>query len=152
MNEHNKALVITLFEEAWNRGNLDHLDEVYSPDFVLHALWHDPALGGCADAHGVDAAKAAIGDWQRGFPDLHVTIEDTVAMGDRVACRHTSTGTHADVFQGIPATGVTATITGMTIARIADDRIVEAWTAWDALGAMQALGVVPNLAAQRQER
>jgi steroid delta-isomerase-like uncharacterized protein len=144
VSEENKALVRNFFEEVWNNRNLDYLDEIYSPDFVLHALWQNTSAGGAIEAKGVEPAKKVIGGWFEGFPDISVEVEDQVAEGDLVGSRHTSTGTHTNAFQGMPASGKQATITGMTITRVENGKIVEAWTSWDALGMFEQLGMAPG--------
>jgi predicted ester cyclase len=144
MSEENKALVKDFFEQVWNNKNLDLLDEVYSPDFVLHALWQNTSAGGAIEAHGIEPAKKVIGGWLAGFPDMTVTVDDQVAEGDRVGSRHTSTGTHTETFMGMAPTGKKATITGMTITRIENGKMAEAWTAWDALGMFEQLGLAPG--------
>jgi predicted ester cyclase len=141
VSEENKQLVRDFFEEVWNNQNLDYLDEIYSPDFVLHALWQNTAAGGSIEATGIEPAKNVIGGWLSGFPDITVTIEDQIAEGDKVLSRHTSHGTHTNAFMGMPPTGREATITGMTITRVSGGKIVEAWTSWDALGMFEQLGL-----------
>ena len=76
-------------------------------------------------------------------PDVHFTVEDQVAEGDKVATRLTTTGTYQGEFAGIPATGKPVSVTAMNIHRVSGDQIQEAWFNWDALGMMQQLGVVP---------
>jgi len=142
--EENKALVRRFFDEVWNGRNLDALDELYAPDFKLHALWQNTSAGGAIEASGIEPAKKVIGGWFTGFPDLTVTVEDQVAEGDLVGSRHSSVGTHTDTFMGMPATGKQATVTGMTITRVADGKMVEAWTSWDALGMFEQLGIAPG--------
>jgi steroid delta-isomerase-like uncharacterized protein len=142
--EDNKALVRKFFDQVWNGRDLDALDELYSPDFKLHALWQNTSAGGAIEATGTEPAKAVIGGWFTGFPDLSVTVEDQVAEGDLVGSRHSSVGTHTAPFMGMPATGKQATVTGMTITRIADGKMVEAWTSWDALGMFEQLGINPS--------
>jgi predicted ester cyclase len=44
---------------------------------------------------------------------------------------------------GIPPTGKQATVTGISIGRVVNGKIVESWSNFDALGMMQQLGVVP---------
>jgi steroid delta-isomerase-like uncharacterized protein len=142
--EENKALVRNFFDEVWNNRNLDYLDEIYAPGFVLHALWQNTSAGGAIEAEGTEPAKKVIGGWFEGFPDLEVTVEDQVAEGDLVGSRHSSHGTHTSSFMGLPATGREATVTGMTVTRIADGKIAEAWTSWDALGMFEQLGIAPG--------
>jgi predicted ester cyclase len=140
----NKALVQSFFDEVWNKGNYEYLDEIYSPDFRIHILWYNLAAGGPAEAQGIEPAKQVIRGWRDGFPDIRVTVEDQVAEGDLVASRHLSVATHTREFQGFEPTGRTAEMTGTTLTRISDGKIVEAWTSWDVLGMMQQLGVAPG--------
>ena len=44
---------------------------------------------------------------------------------------------------GIPPTGKQGAVTGITIDRFANGKIVESWYNFDALGLMQLLGVIP---------
>jgi steroid delta-isomerase-like uncharacterized protein len=132
--EDNKALVRRGIEEAWNQRNLAVLDELYAPDFVYHS-----------DLTSLEAYKQAIELNLTAFPDLHFTIEDMVAEGDRVGARWTFRGTHQGLFQDIPPTGKQVTITGISIFRVANGKGVEVWTDADYLGMLQQLGVVPAL-------
>ena len=61
--EENKAIVRKFFEEVWNNKNLDYIDEIYTPDFKLHALWQNMALGGSGDAQ-TPTAKQVIGNFE----------------------------------------------------------------------------------------
>jgi steroid delta-isomerase-like uncharacterized protein len=79
------------------------------------------------------------------FPDLHFTIEDMVAEGDKVVVRWIVRGTHRGTFQDIPPTGKAVTLTGISLFRVANGRGVEVWTDADYLGMLQQLGVVPAL-------
>jgi predicted ester cyclase len=79
------------------------------------------------------------------MPDFHVTIEDMVTEGDKVASRWTASGTHQGEFLGIRPTGNHATWTGITIYRIADGKIVEAWWSKDVLALLQQLVVIPPM-------
>ncbi len=77
------------------------------------------------------------------FPDSNMTIDDTVAEGDRVVSRFTVRGTHRGEFQGIPPTGKQVTITGIAISRIEGGRVVEDWEELNMLGLMQQIGAIP---------
>ena len=76
------------------------------------------------------------------FPDLHFTIEDLIAEGDKVVYRYSATGTHKSGLSGIAATGKTVTITGMVISRVVNGKVQEDWEQTDMFGLMQQLGVV----------
>lgn len=140
MSAENKALARRLVEEAYNGGRLDVTDELVAGDFV----GHDPSLP--EEVRGPAGVKELIAGYRAAFPDIHVTIEDQIADGDRVVTRWSVKGTHQGELMGMPATGKQATVTGITIDRIADGRIAESWDNWDTLGLMQQLGAVPALA------
>ena len=141
--EANKEIVRRFFEEVWNNKNLDYIDVVYTPDFQLHALWQNMAMGGAGNAE-TPTAKQVIGNWHKGLPDLHMSIDDQVAEGNFVVTRHTSSGTHTGAFMGIPPTGNFAKASGITIMRLEGDKIAETWTSWDVIAMLQGFGVIPK--------
>ena len=79
------------------------------------------------------------------FPDSHVTIDDMVLEGDRVAIRYTMTGTQKGEFMGISPTNKKGTLWVIEIQRVAGGKIAEGWQRFDTLGMMQDLGVIPKL-------
>src|SRR5919107_608084 len=136
--EENKAVLRREVEELYNhKGNLDVVEEIFSPDYVSH----EPTSG---EVWGIEGARQFAVTFRKAFPDLENTIEDMVAEGDKVVMRFSGSGTHegetTEAF-GSP-TGKRMEITGITIKRFADGKIVEAWTNFDALGMMQQLGVM----------
>jgi steroid delta-isomerase-like uncharacterized protein len=135
MSEQNKMLVRRAYEEVYNQGKLEVIDELVTDDFVVHV--------GAEDLHGPVALKEYVTMLRGGFPDLHLTIDMQVADGDIVVTRWTGRGTHTGTFQGIPPTGRQGSMTGIDIDRIRDGRTVECWTNTDDLGLLQQLGVLP---------
>ena len=133
--EENKALVRRLIEEAWNEGNLATIDEILSPDYVLHIDAPGPP--------GREGYKQDVTMHRTAFPDLRFTIEDMVAEGDKVVLRATLRGTHKGEYIGIAPTGKQITLTAISIRRIEGGQIAEEWVELDMLGLMQQLGVVP---------
>jgi steroid delta-isomerase-like uncharacterized protein len=133
----NKAISRRADEELFNRGNLDVADELFTPDFV----YHDPGGG---ELRGPENVKGYAAMLRAAFPDLHQTIEDQIAEGDKVAYRWTARGTHEGELMGIAPTSKRVTFTGIAVARLADGKIQEIWENYDALGMMQQLGVVPS--------
>ncbi len=140
MSEHNKAIVRRLFTELWNNGNLSVADEVFTPNYA-HYDPSTPDFG-----HGPDSEKKRTALYRTAFPDLHLTIEDVIAEGETVMTRWSCRGTHKGDLNGIAPTGKHITISGVTVARFSNGKIVEGYVNWDALGLMQQLGVVPQLA------
>jgi steroid delta-isomerase-like uncharacterized protein len=140
--ETKKSTVRNFFEEVWNKGNVDYIDELYDDDFRLNALWQNTSLGGSGSA-AKEEAKGVIRRWLDGFPDMHVSVEEQVAEGDFVVSRHLAVGTQAKEFMGIPSEGKRGEVSGITITRVPGDKVAEAWTCWDAAGMLMQLGVIP---------
>ena len=136
MSDKNKAVARAVFD-VFNGADPAELDDVVAPD----AVDHDPYNP--FREEGREGLKKVIAMYREAFPDLEFTIEDQIAEGERVVTRWTARGTHTGDLWGIPGTGKEVTVTGTSIDRIKDDRIVESWSNWDALGLMQQLGVVP---------
>lgn len=136
MSEHNKAIMRRGIEEVWNKGNFDVIDELIASDFV----GHQPP----DENHGPEGVKRFFRLMRSAFPDIHFKIEDQIAEGDKVVTRWTASATHQGEFQGVPATGRPGVVTGMTINRFADGKVVEGWTNLDGLGLMRQLGAIPS--------
>jgi steroid delta-isomerase-like uncharacterized protein len=140
MSADTKAISRRFLEEAFNSGKLDVVDDLVAPEFVNHdAALPEPTVG-------IEAAKASINGYREAFPDLRLTVEQQLAEGELVTTRWSARGTHQGELMGMAATGKQATVTGITIDRIVEGRLVESWTNWDTLGLMQQLGVIPALA------
>ena len=135
--EQNKISIRRWVEVAWNNGNLAIADEVYSTDYLLH----DPA----GPIHGPEALKQFVATFRTAYPDIHATIEDMIAEESKVVWRYIVRGTHQGEFMGIAPTGKSITLTGILISRFADDKVVEDWNNYDALGMLQQLGVIPSM-------
>jgi len=128
MSERNKAAARVAFE-VWSTGDLDRLDESIAPD-VVH---HDPY-----DPHGTEGLigmKKTIKRNRSIYPDLHMTVEDQVAQGDKVATRWTATMTHE---------GKKVTLKGITIERFENNKIVEAWRCMDMLSLLRQTGAIAD--------
>jgi predicted ester cyclase len=128
--EKNKTIARRYQEEVWGKGNLALLDELLAPQFVDHSL---PAG---MDA-GFTGAKRAVQGALDAFPDGQWTVEDAIAEGEEVAIRWKMQATHEHAFRGIAPGGKPVTVTGITILRLADGKIVDRWVNWDSLALRQ---------------
>ncbi len=137
MSPDNKAVVRRLYEEVWNKRKLDVIKEIISPSHALHA----PNISG--SSIGPEAYKRNVLVFLAGYPDLHWTIEDTIAEKDKVVACWTISGTHKGDFMGIAATNKKVSVDGITIHHLAGGKIMDSHSNWDALGMMQQLGAVP---------
>ena len=122
-------------QAVWNEGRLDRLEEFVAPGFTDHESTFP------FTARGVEGLRRVLLFFRTAFPDVHWTVEDTIAEGAKVVLRFTARGTHRGSVFGFPGTGRRITVTGLTIFRIENDRIAEAWTQWDTLGLLQQIGV-----------
>ncbi len=122
--EENKAIVRASVEKFWNMGDLAVADEFYATNYV----GHHPGL---PEVRGCEALKKWAEVEFAAFPDAHNTIEDLVAERDKVVKRWTTRETHTGEYYGIPPTGKQVTVTGTTIYRIADGKIVEGWWVYE---------------------
>ena len=136
--EANKAIVVQLYEEIFNKGDLDLADKLVAPHMIIHDPQVPPGAPG-----GPQGLKFAVTMLRNAFPDDHHTIEDLVAEGEKVVVRLTHTGTHQGTYLGLPPTGKHITMTSIHIYRFSDGQLVEGWTNRDDLGLMQQLGAFP---------
>jgi steroid delta-isomerase-like uncharacterized protein len=134
-----KALERRFYTE-WNKGKaatMAVIDETCASNIVFH----DPSG---MDIRGLKDFKQYMGSMRDAFPDLHATIDDIVAEGDKAVVRYTITGTHKGEMTGIPPTNKKVTVWAISIDRVANGKFVECWERTDTLGMMQQLGVVPT--------
>ena len=134
--DDNKALMRRFLEEVFNKKNLAAIDEFIAPNHVDHTL---PAFLPTTP----EGTKRATGMYLKAFPDLHLTVEDMIAEGDKVVTRFTSHGTQKRAFMGIPPTSKQVTVTAIDINRIVGGKSVEHWLNMDTQGLLQQLGVIP---------
>jgi steroid delta-isomerase-like uncharacterized protein len=139
MSEQNKTAVRRLFDELWNKGNLPVADELIAPTYTHHDA-STPDVG-----RGPESEKKRVTHYRNAFPDMRLTIEDIIAERETVIARWSCRGQHKGELNGIAPTGKQFAISGVTIARFANGKMVEGYVNWDALGLMQQLGVVPEL-------
>jgi|SRR6266571_1904017 len=135
--EENKALNRRFFDEFWDRKNLTVADELMAANHVNYTPGTPPL------PPGPEGFKQFATVFMSAFPDLRVMIEDQIAEGDRVATRWSSTGTNTGSLMGIPPTGKSINVTGITITRIVGGKATETWTNFDMLGLLQQIGVAP---------
>ncbi len=139
--EQNKALARRLYDEAWNKGNLDIVDQLVSAGYVSHEAADNPLLP--EEGAGPEGIKQSLVTYRTAFPDVRFTIEDQIAEGDKVVTRYVASATQTGPLGRIPPTGKRASIGGIWIDRFADGKIVESWSNFDALGLLMQLGVLP---------
>jgi len=140
--EKNKriALARQVIDEAWNNGDLNILNEVYTSDFVQHRTPYP-------DIEGLDGYKNYIEGTRDAYPDLKFTIKDIIIDGDKTVLLFTFRGTHKgeSVLFPVPPTGNKVEMKGCTVSRYVDGKTVEEWVYSDWLSLIQQIGfkVIP---------
>ncbi|WP_035350097.1 ester cyclase [Edaphobacter aggregans] len=139
----NKQIAHRFMDECWNQGKMDSVRELVSDDCRIH----DPAFPTLTS--GAENLMRHIGMCRTGFPDLTFSIDDTIAERDEVVLHWTAQGTHKAPFLGMQPTNRNATVSGTSIFRIENSRIVEQWADWNLMSLMEQLGVatIPKEAA-----
>lgn len=135
MSSENEELVRRFFEDFCNGRRAEVADEIVAADYVSDGPQAPPA-------DGPDGVKARVGLYQEAV-DGHWRVDELFSCGDRVVARWTGSGTHQGELMGVPATGRSIEVDALSVFRIADGKIAEEWTVWDALGLLQQVGAVP---------
>jgi steroid delta-isomerase-like uncharacterized protein len=134
--QNNCNIVLRFIEEVLNQGNIDSTGQFFWEDMVEQVPF--PGQG-----PGLEGLKAVLRGMRAGFPDMHWSVEEQIAEGDKVLTRFDWTGTHRGEFLGVSATGRPVKVWGMLIDRFQDGKIKETRILMDALGLMIQLGVFP---------
>ena len=119
----NVALIRSTLD-SFNAGDFETCAARLSPDFVMN-------LAGLPPMPGPDVWRQGAEIIKRGFPDLHMRIDDVVAAGDEVAVRLTIRGTHLGEYLGLPATGRVIEYVSHEFYRITNGLIAAEWVCSD---------------------
>jgi steroid delta-isomerase-like uncharacterized protein len=133
--EENMQLMRRWFQEVWNEGRIQTIHDLLAPSAI--------GIGQLEDGSEVRGPAAFVPFVERirgAFPDTNIKVEDVFGANDKVVLRWSATMTHRGDHLGIPATGKPVKITGITIARIADKKIIEGWDSWDQLAMLKQIG------------
>lgn len=127
-----------IYEEAYNQGSLDVLDELIDPDY----LRHQPPM---KDVKGLDAYKKFVADVRNAYTNFEIRKEDVLVDGNKTVVRITLTGKHTGKTPTLmaPPTGKEIAMVGCTVATWENGKIVEEWAYNDYMGLTQQFGVMP---------
>jgi len=129
----NKRVAARVFEDIYNRRDFAAAKDIYAPDFVNHGQTRDAGL-----AEDLAASRG----WCDAFPDLHVTIVQSVAENDLVTILWRGEGTNTGTGNGLPASGKHLALRGITIWRVTNGRLSEEWSEFDEERVLRAAGVM----------
>jgi steroid delta-isomerase-like uncharacterized protein len=134
--QNDSAIVRRFIEETINQGQIDSAVQFAWEDVVEQVPF--PGQG-----PGLEGLKDVLRGMRAGFPDLHFSVEEQIAEGDKVVTRFEWTGTHRGEFLGVAATGRSVKVWGVVIDRLQSGRIKDTRIIMDTLGLMMQLGVLP---------
>ncbi len=134
-DDDRKRQVVEAWAAAWDRGEVDALDQLLSPAYRRRSSSTDEGLT-------LEQFKASIVTTRTAFPDLVTTVDDIIVEENRVALRWHSVGTHDGSFLGVPPTHRSVEVQGSTFARFEDDLVVEEFVTWDPRSMLSALGIM----------
>ena len=127
--------IIDAWAGAWNAGDVGSLERIMAPEYRRHD-------GGSAPV-GLEVDQQRIVGLREAFPDLRCVVEDIFGEEDRLAIRWSTVGTHEGDYLGVAPTGRSVSVSGISLARLRAQRIVEEWVTWDPRQMLFALGVLP---------
>ena len=136
---HSKELARNIADRMFNQkfteksSHRQAIEQFYTPDFEAH----DPASG--SSMKGLDALQSFDELYRKAFPDLKYTIEDTITEGDKIVLRLRVEGTQLGPLMNLKPSGKRICISMISICRISDNKIAEAWQIWDRLAMMKQL-------------
>ncbi|HUJ39210.1 MAG TPA: ester cyclase [Candidatus Acidoferrales bacterium] len=135
MDGANTRIVKRWFEEVWNQRKRATISELFAASGVAHGV---SDTGG--DLHGPAEFLPFYDRLVAAFPDIRVVVDDCIEAGDKVAVRYSATMSHGGEYFGLQASGRSATVTGISLLRVANGQLVESWDAWDKLTLMHQIG------------
>ena len=136
--EENKENIRRHVDEIWHKGNMEVVDELYAPNYILRNPEGD-------DITGIDGFKQLATNQLNAFPDLHFTIDNMIGEGDYVAVQYTASGTFTGKAGEMEPTGKIFEQTQAIIYRFEGGKQAEVWAYRNLLSMYQQLGIpIPN--------
>lgn len=138
IENENTAIVRRWFEELWNQGRLETIDELLAPDAIAYDM-----TGPGGAIRGRDAFRAAAKMLLAAF-EMHFTVEDIFGVGDHVAVRLSLRLKHIGPLGELPPTGKEATVPVMCMLEVRGGKLMGGWNNWDVASALRAANAPPG--------
>jgi predicted ester cyclase len=122
----NKKIVIRYFNEVINSQKLNRMEEFFSPDYIWHQM-NGTDIHSSQDTSHVTMLRFLY----MAIPDIHYTIDNTVAEGDLIAVNSTVTGTAKSEMFGLPVAQKKVRFKQMFFFRLVNNKITEEWEVVD---------------------
>ena len=138
MAEQDQTFMHRWFEEVWNQKNEQAIDEMCDRDVVANGL--TDAEGNTV--RGIEAYKNLFRAFVSAYPDIKITVEDTICEGDKMVARCRVSGTHAGEGLGVAPNNQPVEFSGIAIVKLKDGKIVEAWNEFDFMKMYSQIGAL----------
>lgn len=138
MSENHETFMHRWFEEVWNNHNEKAIDEMCCEDVIANGL--TDAEGNTI--RGIEAYKSLFRTFVAAYPDIKITVEDTISEGDKIAARCKVSATHTGDALRIAPTDRKVEFTGMTFVKLKDGKIAEAWNEFDFMKMYSEIGAL----------
>jgi steroid delta-isomerase-like uncharacterized protein len=139
MSRSNQEVIRLVCEEAWSKGQVALVDELYAENFVNL----NPTPGIPPNREGI---KMEIAAYHQAFPDMSISFGDIVSEGDTVVARYTIRGTNSGELMGAPPTGKSVELASVSFLKIANGQVIEEFSLSDMATMFQQLGLAPEMA------
>jgi steroid delta-isomerase-like uncharacterized protein len=107
----------------------------HAPDFIAHSEGRPASL---------EEDMTAAREQRKAMPDMRVQVNHIVADGNLVAVHWSASGTNTAAGWGIPATGKSVSVSGMTVFRFERGLIQEEWSVFNMYSLLKQLGLLPK--------
>jgi predicted ester cyclase len=134
----NAAKTRRYYDQLWNQRDFDVILDWIAPDFVGHYTSRPEPV------RGVDGFRVFAQELIVAFPDLAMTVEDTIAQGDLVVSRVTMRGTQSGELAGYAPTGLAVSAGFIGIERYRDGLCVEEWVNSDDMSLARQIKALPE--------
>jgi predicted ester cyclase len=135
MLEQNKATAKRYIIELWEKGNLDIIEDVFTPNFQGHLF---------SPSEGFAGIRENVSHFLNAFTSGVIKIDDLFGEGDKIILRWRYEAVHTGSFKNIPPTGKNVVISGMTIERFEEGKIAELWAQIDIFDLLKQLDVIKD--------
>lgn len=129
---------LQMYERVWddivNKKQIDQINEEHFDNQVIMVTSPENIVG-------IDGFKAYYNNYLTGFSEVTFTILDAFGQGDKIVKHWRFQGKHTGEFFGIPPTGNTVNVEGVTLVKMKDGKIAQEQDFLDNLVFYQQLGL-----------
>jgi steroid delta-isomerase-like uncharacterized protein len=139
------AEVVTQYFDALSRRDVEAMAALWAPDGEEH-------IASQVDAIGPNGVRAYFTELFTAFPDFALTVQTTVAEGDKVAVHWKATANMTGPLWGLEPTGAHVDIEGIDLLHVRDGLIARNDAVPDGMALARQIGLVPPAGSGFEQR